>query len=191
VSLTPARFNSAARVAGLVRRFLEQGCTVEIEHLGAFGPDREGGYVFRPARTPRIFVSYVEEDLARVERVYARLKRSGYKPWMDRHCLLPGQNWPRAIGRAIELSDFFLACLSPRSVSKRGVFQSEMRWALDCARRLPLDDVFFIPVRLEECAVPSRIQQSLQYIDLFPDFEAGMKRVQEMMESELARRRAA
>jgi hypothetical protein len=178
-------------VARLVRRSLEQGRTVKIERLGVFRPGKSGAYRFVPARAPSVFLSYVQEDRPQVQKIYARLHQNGYDPWMDCHNLLPGQNWARAIERAIEVSEFFLPVLSPRSVNKRGTFQSELRWALDCARRLPLDDVFVIPVRLEECAVPRRIQQDIQYVDLFPDLDAGLRRVETVIEEQWSGRRAA
>lgn len=178
-----------ARLAEIIRRCLEEGATVEIEGLGVFHPGPHG-YGFRPTTLPRVFVAYVQEDLAAAGRLYEQLRKCGYDAWLDKRKLLPGQNWPRAIESAIEVSDFFIACLSRRAVSKKGQFQSELRYALDCTRRIPLDEVFFIPVRLEECPVPSRIRREIQYVDLFPDWEKGFRRVLEVME-EQRRKRAA
>jgi hypothetical protein len=96
---------------------------------------------------------------------------------MDKDKLIPGQNWPRAIRRAIEISDAFVACFSARSTCKRGPFQSELRWALQCAQRMPLEESFLIPVRLEACTVPRQIQERVQYVDLFPDWDAGVKKL--------------
>ena len=90
---------------------------------------------------------------------------------------MPGQNWTQSIERAIADADAFVACFSPRSVSKRGQFQSELRHALECAAKRPLDDVFLLPVRLEPCVVPQRIASQVQYVDLFPDWERGVKRI--------------
>ena len=101
--------------------------------------------------------------------------------WMDVRKLLPGQNWPRAIESAIETSDYFVACFSSASVNKRGGFQAEVRYALDCARRMPLDDIFVAPVRLDECRVPRSIQRELQYVDLFPDWQRGVRRLSHML----------
>ena len=42
---------------------------------------------------------------------------------------------------------------------------------------MPLDAIYFIPVRLEECPVPLRISKQFQYVDLFPDWEAGLQRL--------------
>jgi len=128
-----------------------------------------------------VFLAYVAEDLAPARRLCEALRAAGSSPWLDKDKLLPGQNWPRAIERAIEVSDSFIACFSRRSVLKHGQFQSELRYALDCARKRPLTEtleaVFIIPVRLEECTVPRRISDHTQYVDLFPDWDKGLRRL--------------
>ncbi len=96
----------------------------------------------------------------------------------------PGQNWPRRIEDAIADSDFFIACFSRHSVKKRGGFQAEIRYALDCASRMPLDDVFLIPARLDDCRVPARIQRETQYVDLFPDWHSGFGRIAGIIEKQ-------
>jgi hypothetical protein len=179
---------SAAGLARLLRRCLREGRTVEIERLGTFRPGSGGQFEFVANRRPSVFLAYVEEDRAAVERLYEALQRAGFDPWMDRRKLMAGQNWPRAIERAIGLADFFVACFSQRAVVKRGTFQSELRYALDCARKTLLDDVFFIPARLDECRVPSRIQRQLQYVDLFPDWSAGVAKLTGTIRCELERR---
>jgi len=107
---------------------------------------------------------------------------------VDRKKLLPGQNWPRSIEDAIENSDFFVACFSQLSVRKKGGFQAEIRYALDCAKRVPLDETFLIPVRLNDCRVPARIRREIQYIDLFPDWDKGIKKIMTVMARQLRRR---
>lgn len=164
-------------VARLLRECLKHGARVEIEGLGVFRSDGQGRFRFEPATRPKVFLAYVQEDAAAAERLYRDFRAHGFDPWLDRKKLLPGQNWPRSIERAIELTDYFVACFSQRAVGKRGCFQSELRYALDCARRVPLDQTYFIPVRLEECAIPWRIRRSIQYVDLFPDWEAGFRRI--------------
>jgi hypothetical protein len=42
---------------------------------------------------------------------------------------------------------------------------------------VPLDEIFIVPVRLEQCEVPKRITDQIQYVDLFPDRQKGLKRV--------------
>ena len=161
----------------VVRRSLERGQTVEIDGLGMFRPRAGGGYEFLAQTAPQVFIAYVEEDLTLARRLRDRIAAAGCSPWMDKDKLIPGQDWPRAIRRAIEISDAFVACFSVRSGSKRGPFQSELRWALHCAQRMPLEETFVVPVRFEACAVPRLIQERVQYVDLFPDWEAGVERV--------------
>jgi hypothetical protein len=173
---------SAAELAQIVIRRLARGKAVEVDGLGVFYPDAELGVRFEP-RSAQIFLAYVKEDQPLVERLYDALEAEGFSPWMDARKLLPGQNWPRAIERAIETSDFFVGCFSNNSVSKRGGFPSEIRYALDCARHMPLDEIFVIPVRLDACRVPRTIQRELQYIDLFPVWESGLRRLISMIRS--------
>lgn len=173
----------------IVVRGLRAGREVEIEGLGIFYPDPELGVRFEPVSLARVFIAYVKEDECQASRLYADLTAAGFGPWMDRHKLLPGQNWPRAIEAAIENSDFFVACFSSRSVRKRGGFQAEIRYALDCARQIPLDQIFLVPVRLDPCEPPRAIRKAIQYIDLFPDRRSGVTRLIAMMRREVARRR--
>jgi hypothetical protein len=186
----PAVQKNVEQVARILAECLRKGYTVDIDGLGVFRPN-SGGYEFQPHTAPKVFLAYVREDLGQVERLYRALRRRGFDPWLDRKKLLPGQDWPRAIRRAIELADFFVACFSRRSVRKRGEFHSELRFALDCARRLPLDDVYFLPVRLDECPVPPQISREIQYVDLFPDWNAGVARLVRALHSAAGRRRQA
>ena len=168
-------------IAEIVRKALEAGQTVEIDGLGTFQAS-ERGYEFLPQTRPEVFIAYVAEDLAPARRLCEALRAEGCSPWLDKDKLLPGQNWPRAIERGIEVSDAFVACFSKRSVLKRGQFQSELRYAPDCARKRVAgadnpEAVFVIPVRFEECAVPRRVSDQVQYVDLFPDWDKGVRRV--------------
>ncbi len=168
--------NKTKAVIDLIRRSLESGEAVEIEGLGTFRKTPRG-IELQPVMQARVFVAYIVEDLGAARRICQELRRHGCSPWLDRDELLPGQNWPRAIKRAIEDADAFLACFSTRAIGKKGQFQAELRLALDCARRLPLDSTFLIPARLEDCAVPARVAEDLQYVDLFPDWDQGIKRL--------------
>jgi len=178
------------RIAEIVRKALEAGQTVEIDGLGTLHA-LATGYEFLPQTRPEVFIAYVAEDLAPARRLCEALRAGGCSPWLDKDKLLPGQNWPRAIESAIETSDFFIPCFSSNSVSKWGGFQAEIRYALDCARRVPLDEIFIVPLRLDACRVPRPIQRELQYIDMFPDWPAGVRRLLDTLEHEFKRRRSA
>jgi hypothetical protein len=174
---------AVSHLARWIRKALTAHGSLEIDGLGTFTRAADSDRItFRSLNRVRIFIAYAREDGPLADRLYRDLQKRGYAAWLDRKKLLPGQNWPRRIEDAIAGSDFVLACFSTRSVRKRGGFQAEIRYALDCARRVPLDEVFLIPLRLDECPVPLRIQRETQYVDLFPDWQAGFARVVEIIE---------
>jgi len=168
-------------VADVVARGVKAGKIVEIDGLGVFYPDGANGLRFEPQVQPQVFLAHVKEDEPKALRLYSDLQASGFSPWMDVHKLVPGQNWPRAIERAIDTSDFFLAMFSSKSVGKRGGFQAEIRYALDCARQVPLDQIFIVPIRLDECPVPRIVQAEFQWLDLFPHWDRGVSLLKAMM----------
>lgn len=177
------------RVAELLRKSIKEGTLVDIEDFGTFLPGPKSGFRFIANDRPLIFIAYVHEDLKRAQRLYADLQRQGMNPWLDKNKLLPGQNWPRAIERAIGTADFFVPCFSKNAASKRGVFQAELRYALECANRIPLDEIFLIPVRMDGCAIPEQIRARIQCIDLFLDWEQGVGSVLKTIQREVAARR--
>ena len=55
---------------------------------------------------------------------------------------------------------------------------SKLRYALPCASSVPLDEIFFIPFRFENCIVPARVSGKLQDVDLFSRLgDGGLKKV--------------
>ena len=179
---------SAECFALLLQECLANGDPVHIDELGIFLPGPNNGFRFIPNQLQRVFIAYVQEDGVLARKLYRGLTNRGFSPWLDRKKLLPGQNWPRAIESAIETSDFFVACFSRNSVSKRGVFHSELRYALECAARRPLDEIFVIPIRLDQCTVPQTVVSHIQYVDLFPDWEAGVSTITAAMQRQMADR---
>jgi len=176
------RFSQAV-LAGLA-----EGKVVEIDGLGTFYP-HPAGFRFAPHTRPAVFIAYSAEDCVAAAALYQVFERAGFSPWMDSKKLLPGQNWARALEAAIETSDFCVPCFSTRSVAKRGGFQAEIRYALDCARRVPLEEIFLVPVRLDACRVPRSIQREWQYVDLFPDWASGVVQVVAAIRAEWELRR--
>lgn len=181
--------NTTQLLSRLLRKNLEHGTTVDIEDLGTFVPGAGHRFRFVPHDKPRVFIAYVEEDLAYAKKLFDGFAAAGFSPWLDKKKLLPGQNWPRAIETAIRCSDFFVACFSRRSVSKRGAFHSELRFALECASQVPLDEIFLIPVRTEACLLPGHITETIQYVDLFPSWDHGFAHVIKTMVEQNERRR--
>ena len=161
----------------LIEALVREGVVLEIDGRGCLELDAQDNLVFRRNDPITVFLAYAQEDLGLVKKLYAELQEAGFEPWMDKERLLPGQNWPRAIERAIEASDFFLACFSSRSINKRGHFQSELGYAMTAAARVPEEDTFFIPARLNDCRIPQYVLDQIHCVDLFPDWDAGLKKL--------------
>jgi len=164
-------------VLEVLRQCLAEGLSIDIESVGTFRTDAQGHIRFVAARGKRVFLAYAIEDVAQVEALYELLEKAGFHPWMDRKKLLPGQNWPRAIDRAISVTDYFVPCFSRRALERAGRFHAELRYALERAQEWPLEKTFVVPLRLDDCRLPRQITTQLQYIDLFPNPAAGIERL--------------
>ena len=125
----------------------------------------------------RVFISYARRDLARAEQLYAGLVGAGHRPWLDRYDLKPGANWMESIEDEIARCRYFLAMLTTHSLTKRGFVQRELRVALNLLDLYPVSKRFLIPVRLEPCKPRDARLAALQWIDLFPSYEAGFSRL--------------
>jgi formylglycine-generating enzyme required for sulfatase activity len=119
-------------------------------------------------RPLEIFLCHASGDKPAVRDLYRRLRAEGFDPWLDEEKLLPGQDWQLEIAQAIRSSDAVIVCLSTRAVTKRGYVQKEIRYALDVADEQPEGAIFLIPLRLEDCDVPHRLQR-WHWVDLFHD----------------------
>lgn len=137
------------------------------------------------AAPAHVFISYASEDREDVADLYRRLQESGLDPWMDAHDLIAGDPWAQTIDEAIQAADFFLICLSTRSVDKAGVLRQELARGIHewYNRRGP--DNFLIPVQLEDCRIPESLA-ALQYIALWRD--GGWTRLRSDLEKAIKRR---
>lgn len=125
-------------------------------------------------KNPEIFLSYAREDRSRVEAIYDSLRAEGFRPWMDTRDIQAGKKWSSAIGTAIQKADFVLVFISGNSVSKRGYVQREIQVALSILSERPEGEIFLIPVRLDDSALPNALSH-IQCVDLFD--EEGWRRL--------------
>jgi len=119
-------------------------------------------------RKLRVFLCHASQDKPIVRELYQRLLSEGWiDPWLDEEKLRPGQNFDMEIEKAVESADAVVVCLSTNSVNKVGYIQKELRKVIDMADQKPEGTAFIIPIRLDECLVPRKMQ-SLHYVDYFP-----------------------
>jgi hypothetical protein len=137
------------------------------------------------SKTPLIFISYAKDDRAFANRLYNKLKDVGFKPWLDIEDILPGEEWDFKIKQTLRQSDFLLICLSEKSITKRGYIQKEIRMAVDIAKEMPEGTIFLIPVRLEECKMPTSIDR-YHCVDMFKS--DGFNRLVKAIQTEWKKR---
>lgn len=122
----------------------------------------------------RVFLCHTSADKPKIRELYRYLRKRGIKPWFDEEDLIGGQDWQSEIPNALSNSDVILVCLSKNAVTKEGYVQKEITFALDKALEKSEGAIFIIPVRLEECIVPQRLNR-YQWVDLYR--EDGHKRL--------------
>lgn len=121
----------------------------------------------KPDQRLQVFLCHSSADKLSVLALCKRLKNDGFAPWLDKEKLLPGQNWREEIPKAVRSSHVVIVCLS-KEFQKAGYRQKEVLLALDVADEQPEGTIFLIPLKLEECEVPSRLGQ-LHWANLFDD----------------------
>jgi formylglycine-generating enzyme required for sulfatase activity len=118
------------------------------------------------SRALRIFLCHSSVDKPAVRELYQRLRADGFEPWLDEEDLLPGQDWQREIPKAVRDADVVVVCLSRGSINKVGYVQKEIKFALDAADEQPENTIYVIPLKLEKCDVPERLNR-WQWVNLF------------------------
>ncbi|MCP4350744.1 MAG: TIR domain-containing protein [Desulfobacterales bacterium] len=125
----------------------------------------------------RIFISYAIEDRDIAIKLHSDLIAYGFKPWIACKNLLPGQNREFAIKTTIEKCSYFIPLLSINSVSKRGFVQKELKIGLEILKTVPNSEPFIIPVRIDNCRPVDDELRKIQWADLFPSYEEGLKSI--------------
>ena len=133
-----------------------------------------------------VFISYCRENMDAVDRLCENLTSQGIKVWLDRKALEPGMQWKSAIQQAIQHGDFFIACFSTEVNARNQTYMSEeLKVAIEELHRRPVDKVWFIPVKLNECEIPDidigggETLRNLQHVDLHENWETGIQRLLE------------
>lgn len=113
-----------------------------------------------------VFISYAREDHSLATKVRDFLISSSFDAWMDTYDILPGEKWDDKIHDKLRSADFIVLCLSNHSVTKRGYLQKELRQAVELAKSMLDTDIYIIPARFDDCALPKNISE-YQWVDLF------------------------
>lgn len=107
------------------------------------------------SRRLRVFLCHTSEDKPIVRDIYQRLQAYNVDLWFDEENLLPGERWEQMIPDVIRNCDIVLICLSRAFLAKEGYGHYEIYVVLEAAKKKPIDTIFHIPFRLDDCEVPS------------------------------------
>lgn len=124
-----------------------------------------------------VFLSYAKEDKEDAKKIFENLRNHGVNIWADFDSLRPGSKWEIEIKKAIKKSRYFLAVISPNSVSKIGHVQKEINQALNILDEFPEQDIYIIPIRLNECSPSHEKLKELHWVDMFPSWNDGIEKI--------------
>jgi pimeloyl-ACP methyl ester carboxylesterase len=134
------------------------------------------GVVVNLLTSPRVFLSYVREDAARVTEVYRALESREFAPWIDQRRIRLGEEWEDSIGSALRESECFLVFLSGAAIaelSQERVFRREVDTAIRIQKERGARSRFIVPVRIEDVALPDELAR-FQWYDLFTGNAEGL-----------------
>lgn len=80
-------------------------------------------------KTIQVYLSYAEPERGLAGQLAKWLKKKGFDVWFADDRLYPGDNWPLAMGKALEESDAMVVLLSP-DWSRSEWVQREVDYAL-------------------------------------------------------------
>lgn len=125
----------------------------------------------------QVFISYAVEDKPMAHRLYTDLRNHGINPWIYSEDVLPGANLDMAILSAIRQSRYFILLISQHSITKRGYVQKEIKYALKALAEFPADQIFIIPVRLDETMPIDFELQDLSWVEMYRSYSDGLERI--------------
>jgi hypothetical protein len=129
-----------------------------------------------------IFLSYAREDSAAAFRIAEILEGAGLTVWLDRSRIRHGEEWSEKIYQNILKCSLFFPIISHNTQRRReGVFYEEWKCAEERARRMKADEIFIIPIPVDDSEVPLRLGSKHYEVfpngQLTPEFVLWIKRV--------------
>jgi hypothetical protein len=122
---------------------------------------------------PHAFISYVRDDSDLVDYIAAVLEANGVAYWRDKKDIAPGMRWKDAIRKAISDGRYFVGIFSRAWESREKAYANEeLILAIEELRSRPTDRAWFIPIKIDACAIPDRTigagerLYDINYIDL-------------------------
>jgi hypothetical protein len=127
----------------------------------------------RKHRGLRVFISYSHHDRQQVDVIAERLRTDGHEVWIDSLQLKPGDNISQRVHQGLATANAVVFVISSNSLHSEWVQQEFAAIAL---QQLSTSERRIIPIRLDDCEVPSYLADRL-YIDFSADFVHGLEQL--------------
>lgn len=142
--------------------------------------------------SPKVFLSYVKQNEPIIKFLDQCLTDYGVDVITDYKDIGGGVNWKRTLEQLIEYSGYFVVCFSKEfNEREKTVAYRELDHAIKCASDYPFDHKWIIPVRINECTIPSieirsrELLTDLHWIDLFDNWHEGVESIVRAIDEEL------
>ena len=121
----------------------------------------------------RAFISYSHVNRDFATKLAKGLKVAGYSVWFDQLDIPAGARWDDEVENALRECTIFMIILTPASIASENV-KDEIGYAIDRGKRI-------LPVLLENCDIPLRLNR-FQYVDFTTkSFEEGFESAKELL----------
>ncbi len=124
-----------------------------------------------------VFISYAREDQWHAEKLYMDLRLAEIDVWIDSKCLLPGMNWDNTIKKTIQAAKYFIFFVSSNSNQNDRYLKRELDLAIEIQTKRQEDEVYIIPVRLEEIDPANVSLMKHNFIDIYKSYDKGLGRI--------------
>ena len=106
--------------------------------------------------TQAIFLSYASQDAEVARRICDAMRSAGLEVWFDQSELRGGDAWDASIRKQIKECALFVPIISATTNSRsEGYFRLEWKLAVDRSHLMADDQLFFMPVMIDDIAEPS------------------------------------
>lgn len=115
----------------------------------------------------KVFISYIHQDLAFVEKLKTRLGENGVDVWVNDADLKAGDNIIQKIDKALKEADYIIFVLSKVSVNST-IQQLELSATLN--NEISREQTYIIPIVIDDCEMPFELKNRF-YADFRNSFD--------------------
>ena len=124
-----------------------------------------------------VILCYNIEDGENADTLCDRLNTFGMTLWVDQNDSIGEQEWREKIAQAVGEGTYILFLLSSNSNTKNGLLHRKLSIAKESFGEDGRLQDFILLVRLDNCHLPNDKFSDIRYVDLFPSYEVGFRKI--------------